>query len=126
MRQQKTTRAAAVTAKDSPTTTPKTLAPTPPATALLMAPNGTVYTLVGGLLAWAHAQDVLSRDGRVPTFDEIQKGLAAGHLLSVIAMFWGLLRAHHPDVSQEQAAVLLESCGEDGSRALLQALSLPV
>jgi hypothetical protein len=80
------------------------------------------YTVRVDLKAWALAQDELTKGDRVPSVNLIGKRLDAGHLLTVMAVFWASLQRHHPAISMEHATELLHRSEGKGSEALVEAI----
>lgn len=88
--------------------------------------DGRRYTLVRNMYAWAETQDVLATRGRkVPTEAEVSRKMTEGSTKHILAMFYGMLQTHHPEIETlAQASALLESAGVRAARAMALALGL--
>lgn len=84
------------------------------------------YTLVLNMYAWAETQDALAKRGRkVQDRVEIGRRMAAGSTKHVIAMFFGMLQEHHPEIETlAQASALLEEVGSPAVEAMGLAMGL--
>lgn len=85
--------------------------------------GGDRYTLAMNMHAWALAQDALCKGDHVPSIERVQKRLAAGHFLTIEAVFWAALQKHHPDVTVEQATDLMGQSASGAAEALRAALA---
>lgn len=60
------------------------------------------YTLLVDALAWAVAQDALSKGAKVPTMELVTERLNAQHMMTILAVFYGAMQRHHgldaPDI----------------------------
>ena len=85
--------------------------------------DGKNYVLVMDMQAWAAAQDALSKGLDVPDPEYILKRLNAGHMLSILAVFFGSLQKHHPEIdTKERAAALFAKSDGSAAKAIIQAI----
>jgi hypothetical protein len=96
-----------------------------PQTEVKLTVGTRTYTLVHNLYAWAVAQRELSRPGVVPKLEEIRAAIGEESAIHIIATFYGMLQARHPQVATlQQASALLEEAGPAGVKALLNAMGV--
>lgn len=88
--------------------------------------DGRRYTLVLNMYAWAETQDVLAARGRkVQDEAEIGRLMTEGRRKYIIAMLYGMLQEHHPEIETlAQASALLETAGVAAVQAMGLAFGL--
>jgi len=87
--------------------------------------GGRTYQLRLSLHAWAVAQDALTKNGQVPSFDEISDRVRQESILHVIAIFYGMLQEKHPEIqTMQQASEILQASEGVGAMAFAKAFGL--
>jgi hypothetical protein len=90
-----------------------------------MRPEAQTFTAKDGrefTFLFDHRAIVASEKAGDGNFGEVLRGMAEGRLGSLVALTWGGLRAHHPELTIEDAWDLLESEGEALGNALGEAI----
>jgi hypothetical protein len=80
--------------------------------------GGVSYTLTLNLAAMIAAESALSTPTRHVAWGEIQQLVETGHYTHIRALFWAMLRKHHPQISLEAAGELIEEFGGEVSGAM--------
>jgi hypothetical protein len=89
--------------------------------------GGVSYTLTLNLGAMIAAETALSTPDHPVSWGDIQKCVERGHLRHIRALFWAMLRKHHPNISLDAAGELIEQFGGEVSGAMFatQAAAAP-
>jgi hypothetical protein len=86
--------------------------------------DGKTYKLVLDMLAWAWAQDALSKGASVPAIELLTARINAKHYMTIIAVFGGSMQCHHEKevTDLRTAMVILEKSKGKAAEALTQAI----
>lgn len=78
---------------------------------LALTVNGKTYTLVLNTAAMASLEEHYSTPNHEASWDECWARVMKGNVRAVRALIWAMLRTHHPDITLEQAGVVIDGAG---------------